>query len=137
MSLYGLARAPSGTLQLYKNVECIMFQREDPAFVRRVFLQPQARHRPGAAGGASITHRTRPCTQGHAAGHETRAAGCFAVGSQGLNGGFPRATHTVERLAETNPLKNSIFSQKKGSSLEKSQKNCENQRKNRENRPKP
>ena len=50
----------------------------------------------------------------HAAGHETRAAGCFAVGSQGLNGGFPRATHTVERLAETNPLKNSIFFAKEG-----------------------
>ena len=110
MSLYGLVRAPSGTLRLYKNVECIMFQREDPAFVRRVFLQPQARRRPGAAGGASITHRTRPCTEGH----ETRAAGCFAVGSQGLNGGFPRATRTVERLAETNPLKNSTFFSKEG-----------------------
>ena len=78
-----------------------MFQREDPAFVRRVFLQPQARRRLARVGW-------------HAAGHETRAAGCFAVGSQGSNGGFPRATHTVERLAETNPLKNSIFFAKEG-----------------------
>lgn len=104
-----------------------MFQREDPAFVRRVFLQPQALHGGQPAGLWSITRAAaKGCTAGsagggtgparvgwHAAGHETRAAGCFAVGSQGLNGGFPRATRTVERLAETN------------------------QRKNRENSPKP
>lgn len=80
---------------------------------------------PGLFAAAGPPHRA--CTEGHAAGgtgparvgwhaagHETRAAGCFAVGSQGLNGGFPRATRTVERLAETNPLKNSIFFAKEG-----------------------
>lgn len=48
----------------YINVECIMFQREDPAFVRRVFLQLQARCRSVAAGGASITHRIGPARRG-------------------------------------------------------------------------
>ena len=73
-------------------------------------MEHHPRRRKGMHGG-----RCRVARVGwHAAGHETKDAGCFAVGSQGLNGGFPRATHTVERLAETNPLKNSIFFAKEG-----------------------
>ena len=78
MSLYGLPALPQARFG-YINVECIMFQREDPAFVRRVFLQPQARRRSGAAGGASITRAAaKGCTAGSAGGHRSYTQGSAA-----------------------------------------------------------